>query len=393
MLDSLLAWLLFPLGAALGWYMARRAPRNLSGRLGVDALSGIDHLVNDDPDQAIAALLKAAELDSEAVELHLTLGTLFRKRGQVDRALRLHEGLLGRAGLVPEQLRRARFELAQDHLQAGLYDRAEQAFLALAAEGIDVIPSLEAVVSIYERSHDWSKALEASQRLEAASGRSRQPISAHYHCELAEELRARKDYVAAQRAVRRALDQDAACARASLLEGRICEEQSDWQAAIRAYRRVPEQDPRLVPEVLQPLWRCTRETGSAEAFLQWLDELQEVSPSGAASVMRAELMQQVGYEAKPYLVEEFRRRPSWPLLERLAGVEAAGQPGTQDSAESGAAHCLREGITGLARLRPRYRCGNCGMQPGLLFWQCPSCHQWGSVTPSADALEGVRAAT
>lgn len=383
MLDSLLAWLLFPLGAAFGWYLARRTPRNMSGRLGADAVSGIGYLVADDPDQAIAALLRAAELDGDAVELHLTLGTLFRKRGQVDRALRLHEALIARPGLPPMHRHRARFELAQDHLHAGLYDRAEALFSELAAQGIQVIPSLEAVVSIHERSHDWNKALEASARLEAASGHSRQAIAAHYHCELAEERRAEKDYAGAHKAVNKALGADARCARASLLQGRLCEEANDWSGAIRAYRRVPEQDPRLIPEVLQPLWRCTRETGTAEAFLTWLDELQAEHHSGAAAVMHAELQQQTAYDPRPYLLEEFGKRPSWPVLEKMLALEsndtATPAPRLMES--------VRNSIAGLARARPRYCCSNCGMQPGLLFWQCPSCHLWSTVAPTEDALE------
>lgn len=386
MLDSLLAWLLFPLGAAFGWYLARRTPRNLSGRLGADAVSGIGYLVADDPDQAIASLLRAVELDSDAIELHLTLGSLFRKRGQVDRALRLHEALVARASLPPEYRHRARFELAQDHLHAGLYDRAEQLFSELAGEGIKVIPALEAVVSIHERSHDWGRALEANQRLEAASGRSRQAIAAHYHCEIAEERRADKDLVSAQKAMRKALDADPKCARASLLQGRLSEERDDWSAAIQAYRRVPEQDPRLISEMLNPLWRCTREVGSAEAFLQWLDELQAEHPTGAAAVMRAELMQQTGYDARPYLMEQFARRASWPILERMAALESVAVEG---ESASRLVETVRESISGLTRARPRYQCANCGMQPGLLFWQCPSCHLWGTVSPNSDVLEGV----
>src|SRR5713226_5880335 len=152
--DSLaVAWLMLPLGAALGWYIARRWPRpqEHADRASPEYLTGLAHLANQDPDQAIAAFVKALEVDDETVELHLTLGTLFRKRGEVDRALRIHENLLARPGLKPVHQNQARFELAQDFLKAGLMDRSEALFKGLVQQGMFLQPSLENLMALYEQ--------------------------------------------------------------------------------------------------------------------------------------------------------------------------------------------------------------------------------------------------
>ena len=234
MLDSSLGWILFPLGTALGWYLARRTPGSHAPRAAQSPLVGIGTLANDDPDQAVAALIATEELTEEAVELHLTLGSLFRRRGQVDRALRVHEALLSRASLTEAQRNRAEYELAEDYLKAGVLDRAEQIYTRLADRGHKLLACLEAVVSIHESSHDWPRAIEISRRLEAASGVSRRAITAQYQCELSEDARRAKRLDESLDWARRALSTDKTSARASLLLGRLAQARKDWSDATTA---------------------------------------------------------------------------------------------------------------------------------------------------------------
>jgi lipopolysaccharide assembly protein B len=388
--DSLaLAWLMLPLGAALGWYLARRWPRPLEqDRSRSEYLAGLTHLVNQDPDQAIAAFVKAVEVDDETVELHLTLGSLFRKRGEVDRALRIHENLLARPALKPLYRNQARFELAQDFFKAGVMDRAEALFKELVAGGMFLQPSLENLVALYEQVRDWRAALEAARQLEAVKSSSLRPLVGQYYCELAEAARARKDPAEALRLAGRALSEHPECVRASLLQGALHEAGGDLAAAIKAYRRVPEQDARYLGEVLEPLRRCHEGRGDLAGYRRFLDEAEEFWKHPALVPAKARLMQAAGEDVAPYLMERLQRQPQWPALDLLLATTAAQPAGGLAPLLEG----LRKSLRSVLERRPKYQCIHCGFTPGLLFWQCPRCKQWTTVVPLDESGEVPKAA-
>lgn len=386
MLDSFVAWLLLPLGLALGWYFGRRTPTGDEAQAppAAETLGGLTHLGADDSDQTIAALMRAVEIDSGTIDLHMTLGSLFRKRGEVDRALRIHEALLARTTLTPDQRQLAQLELAQDYLKAGLLDRAEQLFKELATRGTHAVAALEALQTLFEQSRDWKQAIDNNGRLEGATAQPRRRFAAHYYCELAEEARTAKQAAEAMKLAKRALDEDPECVRASLLLGRLHQEAQDWTAAIKAYQRVAEQDPRFLPEIMQALWECYKALGDAETYLHFLRDIGIDYPGAAPVLAQAQLMQETGLDPRQYLAAAFTERPSWPLLEQLLDVTVL--PPSEPLAP--AVDAMRKAVSQTAKTRPRYKCRNCGFMPGLLFWQCPSCKQWGSVAPIDEPIAG-----
>ena len=377
--DSLaLAWLMLPLGAALGWYLARRWPRphEHETRGSSEYLTGLTHLVNQDPDQAIAAFVKAVEVDDETIELHLTLGSLFRKRGEVDRALRIHENLLARPDLKPLHRNQARFELAQDFVKAGVIDRAEALFKELVAQGMFLQASLEALLALYEQVRDWRQALEAARQLEAVKSGSLRPLIGQYYCELSEAARAKQDLPEALRLAGRALSEHPECVRASLLQGALHEADGDLAAAARSYRRVPEQDLRFVGEVIEPLRRCHEGLNDRGGYAAFLEEAEELWRHPAIVLARAQLMRAEGLDPGPYLVERLQQQPQWRGLDLL--LQSAGaSAGTAAPLVEG----LRKAMVKVMERRPTYQCIHCGFTPTLLFWQCPSCKQWTTVVP------------
>ncbi|MGQ0502380.1 MAG: tetratricopeptide repeat protein [Panacagrimonas sp.] len=382
MLDSSLGWLLFPLGTALGFYLARRTPGSHVPRQGSSPIEGISTLASDDPDQAVAALLSVEELTEETVELHLTFGSLFRRRGQVDRALRVHEGLLARHTLSEQQRNRTEFELAEDYLKAGVLDRAERIYAGLADRGHKLLACLEAIVGIHENSHDWPQAIEVSAQLESASGMSRRAITAQYYCELADKARQAKQPGEAIRLAKQALSLDKACARACLLIAKLAHERKDWSEATTAYARVAEQESKLIPEIVQPLWACCRDWGRPEYFVHWMEDLPDDQRMGVVDVVRAELLRETGLDPAAYLLDAFEARPTWSVLEKLAELDAGS--GAETLARVGSA--LRSATRTLGASRQKYQCQSCGMKPAQLFWHCPSCKQWGTVFPLDDRL-------
>lgn len=384
MVDSLSVWLVLPLGIALGWYLRKRGVDEppTPPPAASEAIAGMAHLVNDDPDQAVASLLRAAELDAHAVELHLTLGSLFRKRGEVDRALRVHEALAERAQLDPDQMERTHFELAQDYLKAGMIDRAEELFEQLSHRGLHAAAALEAIVSIHEQSHEWRKAIETARRLQSVGAQPRQAAIAQYYCELADEARTAKQAPEALRLATRALEQDLGCVRANLVLARVYEETGEHRAAIKALEKVPEQDLRFVPEIIAPLMRCSEAVGELPAFLDFLREIDSEVSVSASVLAQAKLMRDNGLDPARFLADSFTAAPSWALLEQL--MQSIETPAEESMAI--ALNSLREALKAAATSRSRYRCTSCGLAPGLLFWQCPACKQWGSVIPADDRL-------
>lgn len=383
-----LAWLIFPLGAALGWYLARRwpSPREQRREGSPEYLTGLSHLVNQDPDQAIAAFVKAIEVDDETVELHLTLGSLFRKRGEVDRALRIHENLLARPGLKPAYQNQARFELAQDFHKAGVLDRAEGLFRELVAQGMFLQPSLEHLTELYEQSRDWAQAIETARQLQAVKSVSLRPLIAQYYCERSEMARRDRNVTEAVRLCGRALTEHAECVRASLLLGALHEAQGDHAAAIKAYCRVPEQDARFIGEVLEPLRRCFEARQDMVGYWKFLEEAEQFWSSPAVVLARARVMRAENLDPSGYLAERLRVQPQWQGLDLMVDSVA------ERSAEvAPLLRAFQDALRKVMQRRPGYQCRQCGFTPNLLFWQCPSCRHWATVAPADPLGEPAKA--
>lgn len=377
-----LAILLLPLGAALGWYVARLnvAPEDQPGRpVQSDYLAGLQFLADDDPDRAIAALMRAVEVDSETAELHLTLGRLFRRRGEVDRALRIHQNILSRDGLPPRQINQARFELARDYQAAGLLDRAEALYRELADEGMFLEDCLVALQDIHEQTRDWEKAIAVATQLASVRGQSLQPLIAHYHCELADRARVAGDASAALRHAGDALRADPGCVRASLLLGELREQAGDRRGALREYERVPEQDLRFFSHVLPMIRRVHSAQGDAAAYARYLDDAERHYRSPQPTLARIRLLREADMDPTEPLLALSRAQPTWSGLQLLAEIHAERSP---------VCEALHHGLGRAVEAMAPYRCGECGLTARLLFWQCPSCKRWGSIAPRADEIAG-----
>ncbi|NKF22695.1 tetratricopeptide repeat protein [Solimonas marina] len=391
MLDSLFTWLLLPVGLAFGWALGRKSaagqvPPEPQRTIQPEQLGGLlTQLASDDPDQAIAALTQVAEIDESTVELHMTLGNLFRKRGEMDRALRIHEALLARPGLDADTRAQVRRELAYDFLRAGVMDHAEEQFEQLVSDGYYVGESLDQIRIIFEQGRDWEHAIAAARRLEGAQGESRRALIAQYACEMADEALRAKDVEQALRQVRRAIDEDTDCVRAYLQLGAIEEGRERYAAAAQAYLRAFQLDQRFLPDVIEPLFRCSQKTGSEEGYLQFLADAKEISSSSLPYVAEARLLADEGMDPLDRLAQGLEVRPSRAVLAEFLEV-LEKQPGVIAAGLDKPAASLRQALRRLMESTPRYQCSNCGFSPRQQFWQCPSCKRWGSITPIDEAM-------
>ena len=358
-----LLFLLLPLAALSGWYLARRGSERTSGarvsELSTNYFRGLNYLLNEQQDKAIEVFLKLAEYNRDTVETHLALGNLFRRRGEVDRAIRVHQNLIARPGLSDEEKTIALLELGEDYMRAGLLDRAETLFNDLVAMDALAPPALNHLIAICQHERDWAKAIEHARKLERIGGEPQGAVIAQFHCEIAE---VQADDV-----------------RASIILGHIESQQGRLDEAIAAFERVAARDVDYVPEVLSPLLDCYARAGAmqrAEEFLLEVNErYQGVSPVLALAKLYARTKGE--QSAVEFLTRQLRQRPSVRALMALIDVNLHSAQGELRENLLIQRDLTRKLIEGQAM----YRCTRCGFGAKAHHWQCPSCKSWASVRP------------
>ncbi|MCB2263410.1 MAG: lipopolysaccharide assembly protein LapB [Candidatus Thiosymbion ectosymbiont of Robbea hypermnestra] len=376
-------FLLLPLAAASGWWAAKRVgtSRGDAGPRADSAfLRGLNFLLDEQPDKAIDLFVRLAEVDEETTEVQLALGSLFRRRGEVDRAIHIHQGLISRPDLGREERGYALFELGQDYMRAGLFDRAENIFDELVEMKLHRERALEKLREIYQQEKDWARCLEIAGRLRRLTGEPMGTESAQYHCELAEEALKRGQGAAAVTQLHQARAADPACVRATILQARMAMDEGDSRRAAVLYGRVVRQGPQFLPEILPELVAAYRRSHVADELGE-LRRLYRIHPSPRLVTMLAERIQEKeGDEAAiAFLVEHVTGRADLVALERLLALRAS-KPA--DAARTQAVlRATRAVIEHLGAHQPDYRCGHCGFVARRLHWQCPSCGHWKSIEP------------
>ncbi|RJS92679.1 lipopolysaccharide assembly protein LapB [Salinisphaera sp. Q1T1-3] len=380
--------MLLPIAAASGWWARARAERqrtegtSANTNLQNDYLQGIRHLVNNDANRAIETFSRVLEVDDETVETHLALGDLFRRQGDIDRALRLHQNLVARPNLAKSHRDQARFELAQDYLRAGVLDRAEDLFNELAAHPEHADRSLAGLLTIHEQTREWAHASDVAERLARLREVSLRPAIAQYFCELACERLEHADDAGARAALRRAEQASRDCARTSLIEGAWLAARDEHRHAIRAYRRVLSQDIAFAAEILEPVSHCYDALSDQAGLLKFLDWFIDRASIPLAHVAKAKTLDSAGRtdEAIAHLSRYLQTEASWRAFSCLLELSAA-DPRTR---LSGPLDSLRASLTHIIARAPTHRCGHCGFASRYLHWQCPSCRQWNRMTPIDD---------
>ncbi len=383
-----LLWLLLPVAAVSGWFAALRESKRKANRLtGISSeyIRGLNYLLNEQPDKAIEVFIKMVEVDADTVETHLALGHLFRRRGETDRAIRIHQNLLARPRLESEIRTMALLELGEDYMKAGLFDRAENLFLELIDLNEHTARALMHLRDIYQQEQDWDKAIDICRQLEKVTGKSMRAVIAHYYCEKAEKCYRGNEFKQAEQLVQQALQQDKNCVRASIIQARIDSRNSNYRAAISSYRHVMEQDPDYFPEVIDPLLDCSRRTGEEKELMAFLRDIvsrdNSISPMLAlAGLIREHEGEQ---EAMAFVETQLHKRPSVRGLNWLIELSLRHSEGEARKNLT----IFYELTSKLLANKPVYECGTCGFSGKTMHWQCPGCKSWSSIKP-IHGLEG-----
>lgn len=378
-----LLWFLLPVAALSGWWVARRgvpgAGRQRGPELSSEYFQGLNYLLNEQPDKAIEVFVRMLEVNNDTVETHLALGNLFRRRGEVDRAIHIHQNLIARPTLNAEQRSQALLELGHDYMRAGLLDRAESLFEELVNVNAHTAAALQQLLVVYQQEKDWERAIQTARRLGTEARRDMSAVIAQYYCEQADEAMAKGDRSAAQQILKRALAQDRNCVRASIQQGKLARQVGDCKTAIRYYRQVEEQDIDFLPEVIAPLCECYESNGKVAELMELLDSVLHKYSGVSPALALAELVTRTKGESDglAFITEQLRRRPSLRGLARLIEMNLTSVEG-----EARENLLILKGLTDqLLADKPVYRCHECGFQGKSLHWQCPSCKEWNSVKP------------
>lgn len=377
-MDFDLQWILLglPVAFALGWMASRLDLRQWKREQRESPkayFKGLNLLLNEQQDKAIDAFIEAVQHDPDTSDLHFALGNLFRRRGEYERAVRVHQHLLNRADLAATERDRAQHGLAQDYMKAGLFDRAEEAWKALEGTAFDTEARL-ALLTLHERSRDWRAAVEDAHKLERGSGTgSYASRIAHYWCELAQEADNKGQAADAAEALRKAREAAPQAARPLVLAGERARAAGDHAQAVACWRLLLAAHPNAFALVARDFAASALAAGEAAQALDDLRQLHQRAPSldllDAIGLLDSDAASQ-----RRRVAEHLRSHPSLSAARELLRLRVAERGASDDADE-----LLIEGaISHAAKPLQRYRCAACGFEAQNYFWQCPGCLNWDS---------------
>ena len=379
-----LLFLLLPVAAAYGWYMGRRnaqqSKQDEANRLSRDYVAGVNLLLSNQQDKAVDLFLEMLKEDTGTVEAHLTLGNLFRSRGEVDRAIRIHQTLMESASLSYDQRLLAVQQLGRDYMAAGMYDRAEDMFNQLVDETDFRIGALQQLLQIYQATSEWQKAIDVAEKLVKLGKDKQRGEIAHFYCELALQQMGNEDLDRAMALLKKGAAADKESPRVSIMMGRVHMAKNEYSKAVECLLRVIDQDKELVSETLEMLQVCYQHLGKNEEWAAFLQRCVEENTGATADLMLAEVMESRDGpdSAQGHVTRQLQRHPTMRVFHKLMDYHL-------NEAEEGRAKeslmVLREMVGEQIRSKPRYRCHKCGFTAYTMYWHCPSCRAWSTVKP------------
>ncbi len=376
---------------AIGWLLGRRGRAVVASdsdtTLQRQYYQGLNYLLDEKPDGALDAFIEALEVNSETLETHIAVGNLMRRKGEVERAIRIHQNLLARPSLPRVHLHQAHLELAKDYISAGLLDRAERLLMDLLIEAPDMREvAMRHLIEIYQDEKEWQKAIDTGRQLLPKKSllKPTQPADkgvlvslSHYCCELAQQAMAKNDFRTARSELKQALGYDKNCVRASLLLADVDFHTANYQHAVKVLKSVRDQDAEFLPETIDRLHACYQKLNQPEGFQEFIQESLALYPSARVLLASVEDIQKRQGDAKAaeFIGQELKRHPSLRGLAKLVELNITNSGGRERENLT----ILQLLIEQLLQSKPHYQCRHCGFSGRSLHWLCPSCKHWGEM--------------
>ena len=338
---------------------------------------GLNYLINEEQDKAIELFVGISELDQEMADTQLALGNLFRRRGEFDRAIKIHQNLVDRSKAEDPAQADALLELASDYAASGLLDRAEEIYRQLLTGGQHIDTAYDELISVYEREKDWERAIQLANESQHQNTVDRSVQLGHYYCELADRAVSEGDTDTARQFLKKALETDPNSARANILRGDLAMARGDTSRAIECYTAVENQNPELTPIVIKPLLNAFCDSGDRNGLHDYIDGIrQRFNSYSVISTTRDMIARLDGEEeADRFFKDQILKRPSLRGLRDWAqGELKKSKPGEREKVG-----IIIRMLDSVVEDKPGYVCSQCGFQAKTLHWQCPSCNQWDSV--------------
>lgn len=374
--------LLLPVAATFGWASARRNAhsKGVNDKQTRSYLNSLNLLLNQEPDKAVDSFIKGLDVDTDTIETHLALGNLYRRRGEMSRAIRIHQNLIARPQLQLEHRNDALLALARDYLSAGVLDRAENLFKELLDLGEHTEPSLRALLYIYQQEKDWRRALLTAQKIAAEAKHNVQTELGQFNCELAEITLSQKDYLQTVRYAKQALTSNRDCVRASLLLGQMEIRLKKYERAALHLQRVQKQNADYLLCAIPWLIKAYRAMDKKAELINVLKALLASQPNLPIIMDVSALIQEEDSDqaALSFVAEHVKAHPSLVGLHDLVGLRLlAKRADARDDLD-----ILKQLTDRLLKEQNSYRCVNCGFAGHTLHWHCPSCKQWETTKPA-----------
>ncbi|CAG9001570.1 MAG: Lipopolysaccharide assembly protein B [Candidatus Celerinatantimonas neptuna] len=379
-----LLFLLLPVAVAYGWYMGQRSVqqhrKRKSSQLSRQYVAGLNLLLSDQSDKAVDLFIDLLQVDAETIETHLALGNLFRQRGEVDRAIRIHQNLIARPNLDIEQRHLALLQLSRDYRVAGLFDRAEAILLELIDEPEHSETALKNLLDLYQQTREWNKAVAVSDRISPKMVSDIHKQIAHFYCEMANEEEANGQFnKKVQGLLKKALSHDATCIRARVHLSELLVENQRYKEAFKLIEPIPDMDIDMLSDYLPLVEKVFQGLGDRRGYQHYLEQAIRLGGGASVTVELASLVENEHPEiAVRIILDELRRRPTIKCFHHLIAyhIEQAEPGQTKNNLQ-----LLQELVAMQMAVRPHYQCHQCGFSSHAMYWHCPSCKSWGTIKP------------
>ena len=342
---------------------------------------GLNHLLNDEQDKALDIFVKLVETDWETIETHFALGKIYRKNGEIDKAIKIHQGLIARPSLPERYRNRVLLELGYDYLGAGWFDRAEGLFKEVLIHDPKSEKALQNLILIYQQEKDWHKAIDAAESLYRASPTKVGPMISQYYCELADIATAKGDLSLVDHYANQALRYDGASVRASIILADMAMTAGDYKKAKVLLQQIEKQDADFLPMVMDKMVECHHLQDETEGLLEYLDQLDKRQTSVPLLESHAKVIERYkGQDAAiGYVMDKLEKNPSLGAMNQLLSYKKTQNDKDVYTMMLG----LKTAVNVMKREQAAYQCRQCGFKSNTLYWLCPSCHNWASVKPFA----------
>lgn len=383
-------FLLLPVAVAYGWFMRGNSlKQNVHAEkeeLSLKYSTGLNYLFSNQQDKAIDYLLDALKVEDDSVEAHFAMANLFRRRGELDRALKVHEHLVRQKHLPDKAKHQALFELGKDFLSAGLYDRAEKMFNQLLKNSDYCLKSLSFLMQIFQSTKDWDRGIALKKSIVKSKDKKLKHELANFYCELATLALNKDEFIEVIELLDNALQLDPNSCRANWLMAQIYENHQQYDEACQCYRDIYKQDKEFFPDVIDKMHHCYTQNDDETAFYKFIRQVHEETGSSSALItylMHLEKTYTLS-KAKDFMLLALKRRPTirgFNYFVKMQMTETEQEVSTQHL------DMIKELISEYLKLKHRYSCRTCGFNSSTHYWSCPSCHEWEQLKP-VRGLEG-----